>query len=117
MNKLVTSVLFAVPALIIGGCATESAEPTPFEQSIAKESRYDSDAVVDGKYLDKVEEALGDRYNQTKSDEEYIRYGKVICILLDDSREPNNSEEYINEVAQPISQAAIEVYCPHHLED
>ena len=116
MNRLVTSAFIVVSAFVVGGCATNTAEPTPFEQAITRYTKYDSDAVVDGQYLDQVEASLGDNYNKTKSDEEYIRYGKVICILLDDSKEPASSEEYISEVAQPISQAAIEVYCPHHLE-
>lgn len=101
--------------LFIGGCVDPSA-PTPFDRSISEVSdRYDSDAVADGKFLDAVESVGLD--NQVFSDEERIRYGKLICTLLDESEVDVKEiiEKYEGE-EQAVSDAAIQVYCPHHLK-
>lgn len=118
MNKLVASVLFTVPIMVLGSCASNPEEPTPFEQSISKNNKYDSDAVVDGRYLDKIDVALEQNKEIVRrTDEEYIRYAKSICNLLDQAKDlqviPENYDG--RNIDQPISQAAIQVYCPHHL--
>lgn len=106
-------------SLLLGGCNTLSGEQTPLDKHVEKQiNQYESDQTTDARFANLVEENFRKMGAEAKKPgEEYIKYGKTICKLLDHSEDVTASMKELDSVVYPISTAAIEVYCPHHLDE
>ena len=100
--------------LLITGCDEKISETTPFEEVTVPEE-YPEDVQQDIKFLEELDSRI--ELNPARNADEYISYAKTMCVLFDQTDYLESQVIDVNEDTQPVSDLAIEIYCPHHLDN